>query len=104
MTLPDASESAIYVVEGEADVDGQAVDRFIFSILDQGPHLVTTRIRTRFVVIGGAPLGERHMKWNFVSSRPERIKQAAEDWRADKFPTVPGDQDEFIPIPEAMIF
>ncbi|MGJ8559539.1 MAG: pirin family protein [Litorimonas sp.] len=104
VTLPDTPESALYIVEGEADVDGQTAERFIFSILAQGPHLVTAQGRTKFVVVGGAPLGERHMKWNFVSSRPERIKQAAEDWRAGKFPIVPGDQEEFIPIPTTMIF
>lgn len=76
----------------------------MFSVLASGAHSVTAKGPTRFVVIGGAPLGERHMKWNFVSSRRERIKDAAEAWRAGEFPTVPGDADEHIPLPEKMVF
>lgn len=103
VTLPETDESAIYVVEGEADIDGMTSERFVFSILEPTPHTVTARGKTRFVVIGGAPLGERHMKWNFVSSDMDRIRQAAAAWKAGEFPTIPGD-DEFIPLPEAMVF
>ena len=53
----------------------------------------------RVVLIGGAPLGHRHLYWNFVSSRKERIVQAADDWAAQRFPAVPG-ETEFIPLPE----
>ena len=42
----------------------------------------------------------RHVWWNFVSSRPERIEQAKRDWREGRFPTIPGDDQEFIPVPE----
>ncbi|MNY74014.1 hypothetical protein D3C86_2129440 [compost metagenome] len=53
----------------------------------------------RLLLLGGEPLGgRRHIYWNFVSSQPERILQAAEDWRARRFPDVPGD-DEYIPLP-----
>ena len=48
---------------------------------------------------GGAPLGHRHVWWNFVSSSRERIQQAKDDWANGRFPTVPGDSDEFIPLP-----
>jgi redox-sensitive bicupin YhaK (pirin superfamily) len=50
------------------------------------------------MLVGGAALGERHMYWNFVSDRPERIEQAKADWREGRFPPVPGD-DERIPLP-----
>ena len=53
----------------------------------------------RLVVVGGAPLGERHMFWNFVSSRRERIDQACDDWVAQRMGRVPG-ETEFIPLPE----
>jgi redox-sensitive bicupin YhaK (pirin superfamily) len=53
-------------------------------------------------LIGGEPLGRRHLYWNFVSSRKERIVQAADDWAARRFPDVPGDS-EFIPLPERRI-
>ena len=48
----------------------------------------------------GANLGARHIWWNFVSSRKERIEQAKEDWKAGRFGTVPGDDKEFIPLPD----
>lgn len=52
------------------------------------------------MLIGGKRLGERLVDWNFVSSRRERIEQAKRDWRAGRFPKVPGDELEFIPLPE----
>ncbi len=54
---------------------------------------------SRVMIIGGEPLGERHVWWNFVSSSRERIEQAKDDWRKGHFGLVPGD-DEFIPLPE----
>jgi hypothetical protein len=52
------------------------------------------------VLLGGAPMdGPRHIWWNLVSSSPERIREAAEDWKAGRFPAVP-DETEFIPLPE----
>jgi len=53
----------------------------------------------RIAIIGGESLGPRHVEWNFVSSRPERIEQAKRDWVEGRFPTVPGDAEEFIPLP-----
>jgi redox-sensitive bicupin YhaK (pirin superfamily) len=64
---------------------------------------ITLRARepSRIAVIGGAPLdGPRHVWWNFVSSRKERIEQAKNEWREGKFAGVPGDEIEFIPLPE----
>ena len=53
------------------------------------------------MLLGGAPLDSpRHVWWNFVSSSRERINQAKDDWRAGRFATVPGDEDEFIPLPQ----
>ena len=100
----DASheERAIYVIDGEIDVAG---DRF-------GPHGCwfssratpspsappPTRISSS---LGGAPMdGPRHIWWNFVSSRKERIEQAKADWTAGHFGKVPGDEIEFIPLPQ----
>jgi redox-sensitive bicupin YhaK (pirin superfamily) len=53
----------------------------------------------RAVLIGGDPLGHRHLWWNFVSSRKERLLQAGDDWAAGRFDTVPG-ETEFIPLPD----
>jgi redox-sensitive bicupin YhaK (pirin superfamily) len=53
------------------------------------------------VLLGGAAMdGPRHIWWNFVSSRKERIEQAKADWKLARFDTVPGDDKEFIPLPE----
>lgn len=56
---------------------------------------------TRVVIAGGAPLdGPRHIWWNFVSHSPERIEKAKRDWREGRFPKIPGDDVEFIPLPD----
>ena len=55
----------------------------------------------RFMLFGGAPMeGPRYIWWNFVSSRPERIAAAKEEWARGRFDTVPGDEEEFIPLPD----
>jgi len=54
---------------------------------------------TRIAIIGGERFNKRFIEWNFVSSRKERIEQAKADWREGRFPTVPGDAQEFIPLP-----
>jgi redox-sensitive bicupin YhaK (pirin superfamily) len=56
-------------------------------------------VDSRILFLGGEPLGHRHMWWNLVSSRKERIAQAAADWKAGRFPPVPG-ETEFIPLPD----
>jgi len=60
---------------------------------------VTAQTEARCIIIGGEPLGDRYKWWNFVSSRPERIEQAKQDWQADRFAKVP-QEIEFIPLPE----
>ena len=100
----DHIERAVYVVEGEIEVSGQegrfGKDRLVIFKPDAEIVLRATG-PTRLMLVGGEPLeGERHIYWNFVSSRRERIEQAADDWRGGKFPVVPGDP-EFIPLPSA---
>ena len=57
---------------------------------------------SRLMLLGGAPLdGDRHIWWNFVSSSKERIERAKDDWRNGRFGKVPGDEKEFIPLPES---
>ena len=94
-------ERAIYVCDGELDIDGLAVEARTMAVLKPGAFVqVYATTRSHFVVIGGERLTERHIYWNFVSSRPERIEQAKADWRDGRFPRVPGDELEFIPLPE----
>jgi redox-sensitive bicupin YhaK (pirin superfamily) len=52
------------------------------------------------MLLGGDPLGERFIDWNFVSSSQQRLEKAREDWKERRFPLVPGDEVEFIPLPE----
>ena len=60
---------------------------------------LTAKTASRIMVVGGEPLGRRHIWWNFVSSSKERIEQGKRDWAEGRFAKVPGD-DEFIPLPE----
>ena len=61
---------------------------------------ITAPVATTVILLGGEPLGHRHLFWNFVSSRKERIEQAKADWRAGRFALPPDDHDEWIPLPE----
>jgi redox-sensitive bicupin YhaK (pirin superfamily) len=96
-------ERAIYVVGGAIEVIGQtegfATGELV--VFKPGAEIVVHAPQgARLMLIGGEPFPEkRHIFWNFVSSREERIEQAKADWRADRFAHVPG-EDEFIPLPE----
>jgi len=97
----EADERAILLVEGEASLDGVALDRFTLSVLRPGAAMtLTAAARSRLILLGGeAFTTPRHVWWNFVSASQDRIHQAKLDWRSGAFPRVPGD-DEFIPIPD----
>ncbi len=96
-------ERAAYVLDGEVEVAG---DRFLpgrMLVFRAGDRLALRAgpAGARVLLLGGAVMdGPRHLFWNFVSSRPERIEQAKADWRAGRFGPVPGDDKEFIPLPE----
>ena len=60
---------------------------------------IDAKTDSRIALIGGEQLGPRFIEWNFVSSRAERIEQAKEQWKNREFPLVPGDEEEFIPLP-----
>jgi redox-sensitive bicupin YhaK (pirin superfamily) len=99
LPLPLATERALYVVQGSVQLDGQSVPPTTMVVLGEGDEpMLSADGDARAVLIGGDPLGHRHMVWNFVSSRKERIVLAAQDWQAQRFAPVPGD-DEFIPWP-----
>jgi len=66
-----------------------------------GPVRIRAQEPTRVVLIGGEPLDQRQIWWNFVHTEPDRIEQARRDWSAGRFPVVPGDQEEFIALPDA---
>lgn len=96
---PLADEMALYVVQGVVRVDAQPVQAQQMAVLENRAVSLFAKDAARLVLIGGAPLdGPRHMWWNFVSSRRERIVQAADDWQAQHLGQVPG-ETEFIPLP-----
>jgi redox-sensitive bicupin YhaK (pirin superfamily) len=112
LELPDGAERALYVVEGAVTSQGRAagagevrLDEGAMGIVAAGAGGAEASVRAegaaRVMVIGGAPLdGPRHIWWNFVSSSEERIERAKRDWKEGRFGTVPGDEKEFIPLPD----
>lgn len=101
-SLPAAySERAVYVAAGEVDVDGTIVSAGQMAVLGGGEAAdIAARLPATVMVLGGEPLGQRYMLWNFVSSSKERLEQAAEDWRQQRMKLPVGDDQEFIPLPE----
>lgn len=98
--LPEHQERAAYVVDGAVESGGRECAPGGMLVFQQGGDAaVTARTPARVLLLGGEPLGPRHIWWNFVSSRKERIGQAADDWKAGRFDAVPG-ETEFIPLPE----
>jgi redox-sensitive bicupin YhaK (pirin superfamily) len=100
IALPDAEERAVYVVQGDIAAAGTAIPEHAMAVFVARKGIVLEAVTaTRLAIIGGARLGERHIYWNFVSSRKARIEQACRDWQNGCFPKVPGDDEEFIPLP-----
>ncbi|WP_374405997.1 pirin family protein [Pelagerythrobacter sp.] len=97
-----ADERAVMLVGGEASVDGQPLGLYELTVLKPGAEMTLASERGgRVMLLGGeAFTTKRHVWWNFVSSDRERINQAKHDWKDGKFPKVPGDEDEFIPLPD----
>lgn len=98
----EADERAVIVAEGDASLDGQDLERGLLYVLAPGTAMTLASARgARAMLLGGEAFPtQRHVWWNFVSSSRERINQAKADWREGRFPRVPGDEQEFIPLPE----
>jgi len=94
-------ERALYVLEGDGQLDGADVPDKHLVVLDPGTRpVLRAKTPLKAMLLGGEPLdGPRHLWWNFVSSSKDRIEQAKQDWLHGRFGRVPGD-DEFIPLPE----
>ena len=97
-----ADERAVMLVGGEAEIGGTVLGLYELAILAPGAALrLTSATGASVMLLGGeAFTTPRHVWWNFVSSSRERINQAKDDWHGGKFPLVPGDSDEFIPLPQ----
>jgi len=97
----DHEERAVYVIAGEIEIAGDRHGPERLLVLKPGDRIeVTAASDAHIVVVGGAAMdGPRHIWWNFVSSRKDRIEAAKADWKAGRFALVPGDTSEFIPLP-----
>ena len=103
MPLTDEHEErAAYVLEGAIEVAGDRFEAGRLLVFRPNDRIgIRAAEASRLLLLGGAPLdGPRHLFWNFVSSRQDRIEQAKDDWKNGKFGTVPGDEAEFIPLPD----
>jgi redox-sensitive bicupin YhaK (pirin superfamily) len=93
-------ERAAYVVTGEVEVDGRRFGHGQMLVFAAGEPVLFTGVSDAIVMLlGGEPLGERFIEWNFVSSSKDRIEQAKADWRAGRMKLPDLDHDEFIPLP-----
>lgn len=98
--LPESiPERAFYVIDGEVTVGGCRLRQGDMGVLAPGLAHLVADAGARVAVLGGEPYRRRHIWWNFVHTDRERIEQAKADWREGRFDSVPGDQDEFIPLP-----
>ena len=99
---PDYAERALYIVEGEIEIDGTVFGESQLVVLKEGESITYTAISDAHVmVLGGDTMdGPRLLWWNYVGTSKDRIRQAAIDWEAGRFPTVPSDDEEFIPLPD----
>jgi redox-sensitive bicupin YhaK (pirin superfamily) len=100
-----ADERAVVVTEGEASLDGEALELYTLYVLRPGvPMTLRSTTGARAMLLGGEAFATpRHVWWNFVSSSRDRINQAKHDWKDGRFPIVPGDEEEFIPLPEVPV-
>lgn len=95
------SERAVYVATGEITLGGQTLTAGQMAVVSTAASSLQALRASTVMVLGGEPLGERFLYWNFVSSSPDRLRQAAEDWGAGRMKLPDGDDQEFMPLAEA---
>ena len=98
----DIEERGVYVLAGALLAGGQRYEAGTMLVFETGVEAVFSAAEeTHLMIVGGARLEKpRHMWWNFVSTSTERIEQAKKDWRDRRFPVIPDDAAEFVPLPE----
>lgn len=94
------AERAAYIVRGTIAVDGQRYEKGHMLVFGKGDAAISAVTDATVAILGGDPVGERFIEWNFVSSSKERLEQAKADWRAGRFKLPDADNKEFIPLPE----
>ncbi|MGX9431546.1 MULTISPECIES: pirin family protein [Bradyrhizobium] len=96
----DHKERALYVATGAVEVDGARYDAGRMLVLNGAASRVRATEQATVMVLGGEPVGERFIYWNFVSSSKDRLAQAAADWKAGRMKLPDADNAEFIPLPD----
>lgn len=95
------SERGFYIAKGSVELSGITYNPGQMLVFNKGVDpLILAKENTTLMLLGGEPLGERFIWWNFVSSRKERIEQAKEDWKQGRIILPPNDNREFIPLPD----
>jgi redox-sensitive bicupin YhaK (pirin superfamily) len=93
-------ERAAYVAQGIVEIDGKQINEGQMAVFQPGMTVPVTAVTPAIVMLlGGEPVGERFIEWNFVSSSKDRLEQAKEDWRAGRMKLPDADDQEFIPLP-----
>lgn len=103
LALPNLhADQGVYVIDGSVEADGARVDAHMMAVFNRGSKASVKALSdSHLLLLGGEPFSEpRHIWWNFVSSSKDRIEQAKDDWKAGRFARIPGDDKEFIPLPE----
>lgn len=100
LVVPEVEERAVYVASGNLKTRDSTIPEHAMAVFSAAPGVVLEAVdESRIAIIGGETMTPRFIEWNFVSSSRERIEQAKADWQAQRFPMVPGDSNEFIPLP-----
>src|SRR5690606_7830578 len=95
------SERGVYIVKGSIEVNGHTyIPGQLMVFTKAADPVIIAKEMTTLMILGGEPLGDRYIWWNFVSSRKERIEQAKEDWKQERIILPPNDNGSFIPLPE----
>ena len=95
------TERGFYIAKGSLELAGVTYHAGQMLVFNKGVDpLILAKEDTTLMLLGGEPLGERFIWWNFVSSRKERIEQAKEDWKQGRIILPPNDNQEFIPLPD----
>ena len=95
------AERGFYIAKGSIEVAGRAYTAGQMLVFNKGVDpVILAKETATLMLLGGEPLGERFIWWNFVSSRKERIEQAKADWKEGRILLPPTDNKEFVPLPE----
>ena len=94
-------EVAVYVQMGSIEISGERFEKGDFIVFEEQDQVISLCENSRFLMLGGEPFEEQpFMHWNFVAYDKERIEKARDDWQNGRFPSIPGDDEEWIPLPE----